>query len=98
METLAAIQKELREIRETRERRAMPAMTTSQVTINGGGIGVIITSAAACFMLGVMLVQSVAYNGRLSAQQQEINRLEDYLSAIYMQAPHLKPPEKDAPE
>lgn len=63
----------------------------SNVSINAGGVGVWIASMAAvvCFVLA--LVMMVLYVD-LSRQ---VDDLGDYLSAIYMQAPHLKPEEKE---
>lgn len=35
----------------------------------------------------------VALQAQIGRQQVDIDRMQDYLNAIYMQAPHLKPPE-----
>lgn len=36
----------------------------------------------------------VSMQSEISRQQVSIDRMQDYLNAIYMQAPHLKPPEE----
>lgn len=62
----------------------------STVTINAGGAGVWI--AVTCCM--VSFVMNVALAVAFISHDREIERLEDYLQAIYMMAPHLKPEPK----
>lgn len=74
------------------------------VTINAGGVGVWLCLTACVVMLSVALVAGVVGSqwlarefGRidvtLSERKEEADRMQTYLSAIYAQAPHLKPEE-----
>ena len=63
--------------------------STSQVSINAGGVGVWVATLAAvsCFLMTmVMLVLYVD-------QSRKVDDLGHYLQAIYAQAPNLKPEE-----
>ena len=62
--------------------------STSNVnfTMNAGGL----VTAACAFMLGVNIVLCAI----VIKDSLKIEDLDDKLSAIYMMAPHLKPPEK----
>ena len=64
--------------------------STSTVTIQASGIGVWVASTCCAVMLAVNLFMVALYLD----QQQQIRDLDAYLSAIYMMAPNLKPPEK----
>lgn len=59
----------------------------STVTIQAGGIGV--WAAVTC--CAVMLAVNLCLLSMLADHSRQIDRLNEYLSAIYMQAPHLKP-------
>lgn len=61
------------------------------VTVQAGGIGVWAAVTCCAVMLAVNLCLLLV----LSGHDRKIERLEDYLQAIYTQAPHLKP--KDSP-
>ncbi len=58
----------------------------STITLNAGGIGVWI----ACTCCAVMLACNVFLVGLYLDQQRQISSLNDYLSAIYVQAPALQ--------
>lgn len=60
---------------------------TTKITIAAGGIGVWVVMVMFAFMVGL----NWSMNTQLSDQERKIERLEDYLSAIYRQAPQLKP-------
>lgn len=62
---------------------------TATVSINAGGIGIWIASTCAA----VSMTMCLAMGGVILNQQREIGELRQYLSAIYMQAPQLKPEE-----
>lgn len=78
--------------------------SNSNVTVQAGGLGVWIATTAcaitcavtlACGLLGAIwatreLARQEATNAELRAKDQAH---DEYLSAIYMQAPHLKPKE-----
>jgi len=63
----------------------------STVTVQAGGFGLWVATTCCALMLGMNLCLLVM----LAGHDRKIERLEDYLQAIYTQAPHLKP--KDAP-
>jgi hypothetical protein len=60
---------------------------TTKITIAAGGIGVWIAVAMFAFMVGL----NWSLNTKLSDQERKIERLEDYLAAIYRQSPQLLP-------
>lgn len=62
---------------------------TTRIEINAGGVGVWL-AASSC---AVMLVLNIALLFMLAGHDRKIERLQDYLQAIYAQAPHLKPKE-----
>lgn len=75
--------------------------TTAQVQVNAGGVGVWIAVTAAMVIAGVSIVNSMHMTrelARADAERKElrdqVQRMNDYLAAIYMQAPHLKPKDK----
>jgi len=67
----------------------MPARSNSNstITVNAGGLGIWVAVAACAVMLGVNLFLAVIVidHGR------KIDDLNDYLTAVCMMAPHLKP-------
>ena len=80
----------------------------SDININAGGVGVWI-SVTACvlmFFMGVVIIIAGSYalqeqNGRIQDQKDEIrdmkgkvDKMQDYLNAIYAVAPQLKPKEE----
>lgn len=67
---------------------------TAKVVVNAGGIGVSIILIAFALMLGL----NISLFSQITAHGRKIERLEDYLSAIYSQAPHLRPKEDDGKE
>ena len=60
---------------------------TANVSVNAGGIGVWVASTCAA----VSMTMCLAMGGVILNQQREIGELRQYLAAIYMQVPHLKP-------
>lgn len=70
----------------------------SAVTINAGGVGVWVAATCCAVMLAanVFLAAFVLdLRNEMRDQARRIDDLDAYLSAIYMQAPHLKPAEKE---
>lgn len=67
--------------------------SNATIHVNAGGIGmwVAVTCCAVMFVLGVSMavLGGMAY----TSTQQRLDRMQDYLNAIYMQAPQLKPKE-----
>lgn len=81
--------------------RALRGTNTTTVQINAGGVGVWLCTTALAVVCALSIVMVVV--SRQEAQRRDddirelrtdIKALNDYLAAIYMQAPHLKP--KDA--
>ena len=75
-----------------------PYQTSSSVSnsnfyIQAGGVLVIVLLLAASFVLGVVLDTSYSLHTSMSQMQQRQDRQDDYLQAIYQQAPQLKPKE-----
>lgn len=62
---------------------------TAQISVSAGGVGTWIAAfcAGLCFVMTMVLL--VLYVD----QSRKVDDLGDYLSAIYAQAPHLKPEE-----
>lgn len=64
----------------------------AEIHINAGGVGVWVATSACLVMLAVNLILvAVVFD-----QSRKVDDLGDYLNAIYMQAPYLKPPTEDA--
>lgn len=71
------------------------------ITIDAGGLGVWVASTACLIMLALMIVGALWYSAdRANTQAQLVELREEnktmqaFLSAIYIQAPHLKPAEE----
>lgn len=65
--------------------------SSSIITVNAGGIGVWVATTACLVMLAINLVLVAI----VMDQSRKVDDLGDYLNAIYMQAPYLKPPKED---
>lgn len=63
---------------------------TAKIEVNAGSLGVW-ACVTACI---AMLVLNIALLVMLVNHDRKIDDLSHYLNAIYMAAPHLKPPEK----
>lgn len=65
--------------------------------ISAGGIGVRICVGVCIFLLACNLAIGFAYldlKGEVRKLESDLDDMDDYLAAIYMQAPHLRPKEK----
>lgn len=60
---------------------------TTRVEINAGGVGVWIATTACCVMLGISVLLGLA----VVDLSRKVSELENYVHAIYMMAPSLKP-------
>lgn len=69
------------------ERRMGNQVGNSNIHINAGGIGVLVTTAFASFMLGLCICMGFW----MLHQQKQIDDLHDYLNVVYQYAPQLKP-------
>lgn len=65
-------------------------VNSAQITVSAGGVGVWIAATASILCLFAVMVLTMLYID----QRREVDDLGDYLNAIYMQAPHLKPKEE----
>lgn len=76
--------------------RALPAAVHSggtghaNISVNAGGLGVWVAMTCCLVMLAVNVLLVVI----LVNHDRKIDDLNSYLTAIYMMAPHLKPPDK----
>ena len=68
-----------------------PQPGSSNIQVNGGGIGVWIATVCCALMLGISVVGAMV----ILDQNRQISDLRDHLTVIYAQAPHLKPEIKD---
>lgn len=68
---------------------APTATGNATITVSAGGVGVWLACVAAAICLALTTVLTVLYID----QGRKIDDMKDYLNAIYMMAPHLKPPE-----
>lgn len=76
-----------------------PRSTTNgsaTVQINAGGVAVWVAATACAVALSVSLFSGVVLGLLYVDHSRKIDTLSDYVSAIYMQAPHLKPDEEEA--
>lgn len=91
MDEIAALNDLKASLRDLRDSLARAGNSNrSTISINAGGIGVWVATTACA----VMLACNVFLAALVIEHSRRLDRLEDYLSAIYMQAPHLKPQEK----
>lgn len=88
----------------------MRVTNTAKAENNMGGAGVWMATTAALVMFAVNVMQSrqidqqtatiSEINRRVDSTNSELNRkyerMQDYLNAIYAQAPHLKPQEQES--
>lgn len=64
------------------------------VSINAGGIGVWVATTCCVVMVCCGLIGALWVSYEFKRYDEKITALEDYIHAIYMAAPSLKPPEK----
>lgn len=77
---------------ETVKPNAGSGVGTATITINAGGIGVWIAVTCCLVMLIIGLLGGFIYIN----QSRKIDQMQDYLNAIYMQAPYLKQKDKQS--
>lgn len=77
------------------------AMNSAKIEVNAGGVGIWIATTACLMMLAVNIILIVLFvvqdakNDKVQdTQNSKIDKMQDYLNAIYAQAPHLRPKEK----
>lgn len=72
--------------------KAQPsASNNSTISINAGGVGVWVATTACAVMLAV----NVILVGIIVSHERKLDDLQDYIHAIYMMAPSLKPENKE---
>ncbi|AMW36191.1 hypothetical protein [Xanthomonas phage XAJ2] len=67
---------------------------TSNINVDAGGVAVWIAATCCIVSIVVTLLLFVTFSFRDAEQNRKIDNLGEYLSAIYMAAPQLKPKEK----
>lgn len=84
--------------------QALPVNSGSQatITLNAGGIGVLISTACCAFMFGVIIIGSVVASVAYTELQRDFAEVREdqratkaYLQGIWQQAPHLKPEQSE---
>jgi hypothetical protein len=85
-------------VRELKAMRLPPVTERAQVgnatiLVQAGGVLVMVLMFAASFVLGVALDTAYSLHANLHQLEQRQDRQDDYLNAIYMMAPQLKPKE-----
>jgi hypothetical protein len=78
--------------------KALRGTNTTTVQINAGGVGVWLCTTALAIVCALAIVGAFLSREEASRRDAEIRELRaevkalnDYLAAIYMQAPHLRP-------
>ena len=74
--------------------------SNATITVQAGGLGVMIATGACVLMLAInvmQLVDRMRQDNEIRELRAADRRHDDYLSAIYMQAPHLRPKEEKKP-
>lgn len=66
------------------------------IEVHAGSIGVWIAVTCCITMFVVGMAMAVLGGLAYTSTQQRLDRMQDYLNAIYMQAPQLKPKEQDS--
>lgn len=67
------------------------AVSNSNFYIQAGGVAMVVLLTMAAFVLGIALDTSFSIHTDMAKMQQRQDRQDDYLQAIYQQAPQLKP-------
>lgn len=77
--------------------------SNATINVNAGGIGVWIAAACCAVMLASGLIAAFWVSREFTrldrendARREEAMRMQSYLSAIYVQAPHLKPSSEES--
>lgn len=91
-------------VHELQEKLGMGAnngVSTATISVNAGGVGVWIATTACAVMLGISVLgglwasrEFARMDQQLVEAREEIRTTQNYLNAIYAQAPQLKPKEK----
>lgn len=102
---IEGVETSVNEIKETVQRMATNhsgQQSVSSITIDAGSIGVWIAATACLVMLAALVVGGLWMSRELnridvtmSERKEEADRMQTYLSAIYAQAPHLKPKDEE---
>lgn len=66
------------------------SMGNATIMINAGGVGVWIATTCCIVMLALGIMGGFLYVN----ESRKVDQMQDYLNAIYMQAPYLKPKDK----
>lgn len=99
METrIRGMEQSVRDIKDSLERIGAgrdSSQNFNTIKINAGGIGIWICATACLICLVVVVIGAVAFGFQMADHSRKLDRLDEYLSAIYMAAPHLNPEVKN---
>jgi hypothetical protein len=73
---------------------ASNSVNNSNFYVQAGGVMAMVLLCCAAFVLGIALDTSFSLHSDMAKMQQRQDRQDDYLSAIYVMAPQLKPKEQ----
>jgi hypothetical protein len=73
---------------------ASNSVNNSNFYVQAGGVMAMVLLFCAAFVLGIALDTSFSLHSDMAKMQQRQDRQDDYLSAIYVMAPQLKPKEQ----
>ena len=105
-ELKAKLERQMKQLDESlrgiEDRRSSSNNGVSTITVNAGGVGVWACLTACIMMISMMLIggmwMSREFNRidrEMTDRREGMERMQTYLSAIYAQAPHLKPKEEE---
>lgn len=84
-------------IRALNGKPTLPGTTnTAEVKINAGGVGLWLATTCCVVTFILFITMSVVGCVAYIHQENKMSRMQDYLNAIYMMAPQLKPKEKES--
>lgn len=89
-QTLDAVTEVVRELRMSHG----PAPGTSNIMVNGGGVGVWIATVCCALMLGITIIGAMVIldqNRQLAEVREDAKETRSFVTAIYAMAPSLNP-------
>jgi hypothetical protein len=64
------------------------------INVHAGGVGMWISTTCCAVMFALGIAMAVIGGIAYTSTQQRLDRMQDYINAIYMMAPNLKPKEQ----
>lgn len=85
--------------------RRVNTVGNATISVNAGGVGVWVAVTCCIVMLSILLIGSLwashemmRFDQEMQARKDENSKMQAYISAIYVQAPQLKPKDKSTKE